>query len=130
MVSGGYPRYWCADFVNYCRRQTYGSNCPKWVGSPGVYYLKESARKYNAYIELPRTNRANYIAKNIKPGYVMIQLNSSSGKSSGHTGIVERVNTDGSFVVIEGNSGRINGGQVRRVTYKPTCKTLRGFICV
>ena len=130
LFSGGKTRAWCADFVNYCMRQTYGNNCPKWVGSSRVYDLKKDAKKHNAYIELPKSGRANYIAKNIKPGDIMILLKASSGDCSGHTGIVERVNPNGTFVVIEGNSGNINGGQVQRVTYRPTSKTLRGFIRV
>jgi len=124
--SGGKERSWCADFVIYCMRQTLGRNCPSWFNSPRCYYLKENAKQNGHYIELPASNKAEFIANNVKPGDVMIQLQSNSHDSSGHTGIVESVNPDGSFVTIEGNSS----DKVQRVTRRPNDVILRGFIRV
>ena len=130
LFSGGKNQDWCADFVTSCVKNVYGNNAPSWFGSSRVYYLKEQARQHNAYLELPSANKANFIAQNIKPGDIMVQLRSPTGNSSGHTGIVETVNSDGSFTVISGNSGKINGGQVKRERHSPNERILRGFIRV
>ena len=46
-----------------------------------------------------KSNKGDVIAENIKPGDVVIFKNGIS-----HTGIVESVNSDGSFTTIEGNT--------------------------
>ncbi|MDO4975620.1 MAG: CHAP domain-containing protein [Alphaproteobacteria bacterium] len=126
LFSGGVNQAWCADFVTHCVKHVYGDKTPSWFGSSRVYRLKEQARLHNAYIQMPTSGKASFIANNIKPGDIMVQLKAPSGDCSGHTGVVEKVNSDGSFFCVEGNSSN----KVQRVRYKPDNKILRGFIRV
>ena len=69
------------------------------------------------------SNRAEFIAKNIKPGDIMIEKNHpTQGKS--HTGIVVKVYSDGSFDTVEGNSGNA----VKKNHHKANSLTLSGFV--
>ena len=67
------------------------------------------------------SNRASYIAQNVKPGYVMIQKNNIS-----HTGIVTKVYDDGSYDTVEGNTSN----KVAARHYKASDHRTSGFIAV
>ena len=130
IFSNGAQRPWCSDFVTYCVRNVYGQNTPSWFGSSSVYTLMDKARSNGAYMELPTSGKSEFIANNIKPGDIMIQLNSDDAGAHGHTGIVKEVHSDRTFTVVEGNSGRVGGGQVKHVPYSANNPKLKGFVRV
>ena len=113
---------WCADFVTYVTKKAYGTNLPTDFGSSSVSSLRSWAINNSCYKKMPSYNKENYIAQNIKPGDIMIEK--ENGKS--HTGIVVKVNSDGSFDTIEGNIGK--EGKVGKKTYTAQSPTLSGFI--
>lgn len=116
----GRSQAWCADFVTYVTKKTYGNNLPKDFGSSSVYYLRDWGINNNCYKQMPSSNKADFIAQNIKPGDIMIEK--QNGKS--HTGIVTKVNSDGSFETVEGNASN----KVKAKRYEATSDTLSGFI--
>ena len=99
---------WCASFVSWCYK---GNNVFGYQAS--VAGIRDRAGdKYKT--------KGSYIPK---AGDVMIQK--SNGAS--HTGIVERVDTDGTIHTIEGNASN----QVKRVTYRVGSKgynQISGFV--
>ena len=120
----GAKQAWCADFVSYVTKKTYGNSLPKNFGFSSVSGLRDWAKnpKNDCYIEMPNVDKASFIAQNIKPGDIMIEKD--GGKS--HTGIVTKVNRDGSFETVEGNVGV--QGKVETRKYEPSSSTLSGFI--
>ena len=122
LFSNGKREHWCADFVTYNLRKA-GIT---WLGSPAVSNLRDQAISKQKYMRTENMNekaKAQYIAKNVKPGDIMIEKR--NGKS--HTGIVTSVGKDGSFKTVEGNT---TGDKVARRSYKSSSKTLSGFIRV
>ena len=72
---------------------------PSFTHISSVNGLREWGEKNGCYRKVPSSGKASYIAQNIKPGDIMIEKN--GGKS--HTGIVTKVNSDGSFETVEGS---------------------------
>lgn len=121
LFSAGKSQAWCADFVSYNIKQTYGSNLPSsFKHFSSVSDLRNWGEQNNCYKKVPSNNKASFIANNVKVGDIMIEQN--SGKS--HTGIVTKVNSDGSFEVVEGNCSN----KVAIQKYKANSATLSGFI--
>ena len=119
----GTSQHWCADFVTYNVRQIYGSKLPSDFGSSAVDGLKSFGEKHGCYLNVSSISgsaRSGYIAKNVKPGDIMIEKN--GGKS--HTGIVTRVYSDGSFDTVEGNAS----DSVKTHHYSANSSTLSGFV--
>ena len=106
LFTNGRTEAWCADFVSYVTKETYGKDLPEGFGSPSVSNL------YQWGIDNNRTVDKN----NVEMGQVMIQK--SNGAS--HTGLVTAVDRDANGNVtaihtIEGNTSN----QVAERTYKP-----------
>ena len=121
LFSGGASRQWCADFVSYNVREIFGSKLPSsFQHFASVSALRSWGKNNGCYKQIPNTGKANFIASSVKPGDIMIEKN--GGKS--HTGIVTKVNSDGSFETVEGNCGN----SVKSQTYTADSPTLSGFI--
>lgn len=120
LFSRGLKQPWCADFVSYNLKQTYGSRLPSFTHISSVNGLREWGEKNGCYRKVPSSGKASYIAQNIKPGDIMIEKN--GGKS--HAGIVTKVNSDGSFETVEGNCSN----KVAVQKYSANSPTLSGFI--
>lgn len=102
LFSKGVRQHWCADFVTYVTKQTFGNRLPSDFGSSAVAGLRDWADKESCYLKLPQNNRKDFIKENVHVGDIMIEK--SAGAS--HTGIVREVAPDGSwFRVVAGNSG-------------------------
>ena len=121
LFSNGKAQPWCADFVSYVTKETFGSKLPSSFKSfSSVSSLKQWGETNGCYKNVPASNKAQFIADNIKVGDIMIEK--KGGKS--HTGIVTKVNSDGSFETIEGNCGN----KVAKQSYTADSSTLSGFI--
>ena len=120
LFSGGSSRAWCADFVSYNLKQTFGSKLPSFTHCTSVNGLREWGKNNGCYHQMPSSGKASYIAQNVKPGDIMIEK--EGGKS--HTGIVTKVNSDGSFETVEGNCS----SSVKTQKYQANSPTLSGFI--
>ena len=117
----GRSQAWCADFVTYNTKQTFGNKLPSSFGSSSVSGLMNWGKNNNCYIDVASTsNKADFIAQNVKPGDLMIEKR--GGKS--HTGIVTKVNSDGSFETVEGNTSN----KVAKRRYSANSSTLSGFV--
>lgn len=125
LASVGLPpgNFWCAAFIYWCFDEACAhlarSNPLYKTGHVMTHWNKTKGKKITA---ADATNKTSLI----KPGHIFI-LN--TGGSSGHTGLVERV--EGGFIhTIEGNSndsGSSNGIGVFRLQRK-ILKINRGFI--
>ena len=92
---------WCASFVSWCYK---GNDVFGYCSSvSGIMQAAQQKGKYAA--------KGQYSPK---AGDVMIQKNNGAS----HTGIVEKVDDDGTIHTIEGNASN----SVRRVTYRPGSK--------
>lgn len=121
LFSNGKSQAWCADFVSFNAKETFGNRLPSsFKHFSSVSELRDWGNDNDCYLKVPSSNRADFIAQNVKVGDIMIEKD--GGKS--HTGIVTKVNSDGSFETVEGNCGN----KVAIQTYKPDSKTLSGFI--
>lgn len=83
---------WCMSFVQYCVKTT-----EKETGSKSKIFRSEGVLA--TWNNSPKELRLD----KPEPGSIVIWRHGTS--SQGHTGIVEKVNRDGSFVTIEGNTG-------------------------
>ncbi|WP_312159498.1 CHAP domain-containing protein [Oscillibacter sp.] len=105
MSGDSYP--WCCVFLWWCFRE---------AGLSGLFYGGGKTASSGALANWARKN-GRFAEKNYQPGdLVFFQF---SGTVIEHMGVVERVNTDGSLVTIEGNTGTLsdaNGGEVQRRT--------------
>ena len=102
-------------------KKTYGSSLPSsFKNFSSVNSLREWGEANNCYKKIPSSGKANFIAQNVKVGDIMIEKN--GGKS--HTGIVTKVNSDGSFETVEGNCNN----KVTTQRYTANSSTLSGFI--
>lgn len=109
-VSGsGYD--WCEVFIQWLFDQLSASE---------LLYLKTANVGYQA---LEFSKRGKLITKNYKPGDLVIF--SWSGQKStwingvktlDHIGIIEKVNSNGTYTTIEGNTGSTSNGEVKRCT--------------
>lgn len=121
--GGGYP--WCQSLVFWCGLQAYGFSNPV-PHTAGVLDCWNKA----LHEGFPTIGKAHATAANILPGYQFIL---DLGHGDGHTGIVERVDADGTLHTIEGNSnpaGGRDGYEVCRQSKRHlTDSVLVGFIC-
>ncbi len=121
LFSGGTKQPWCADFVSHVTKETFGSKLPSTFKSfSSVSGLRQWGENNGCYSEVPSSGKADFIAQNVKVGDIMIEKD--GGKS--HTGIVTKVNSDGSFETVEGNCGN----KVATQHYTANSPTLSGFI--
>lgn len=131
LFSNGRSQAWCADFATYNTKKAFGSKLPSdfgWATRNGVKYcpsqvwgLKYWAEDNDCYLDVASSsNKSKYIAQNVKPGDIMIEKR--GGKS--HTGIVTKVNSDGSFETVEGNTSN----KVATRKYSANSSTLSGFV--
>ncbi|MCM1010575.1 MAG: CHAP domain-containing protein [Fusobacterium sp.] len=123
LFSNGKSQAWCADFVTYNTRKTFGSKLPSSFGSSSVSGLMNWGKNNNCYLDVTSaSNKADFIAQNVKVGDIMIEKR--GGKS--HTGIVTKVNSDGSFETVEGNTS----DKVAERKYTANSSTLSGFVAL
>ena len=121
LFSNGVSQAWCADFVTYVTKQTFGDKLPSSFGSSSVSGLRSWAENNGCYIPMTSSGKQNFIKTNVRVGDIMVEKR--NGKS--HTGIVKEIAPDGSwFKVVEGNSSN----KVQTVTYAANSSTLSGFI--
>lgn len=121
LFSNGRNQAWCADFVTSVTRDTFGSKLPSSFGSSSVSGLQSWGRSHDCYLDVTSaSDKAEYIAQNVKVGDIMIEKR--GGKS--HTGIVTKVNPDGSFETVEGNCSN----KVKTRSYSANSSTLSGFV--
>lgn len=95
---------WCADFVTYVVKETLGSDTPAGFGSAAVSSLRDWGKANGRYISISQWSQ-------VKPGDIMIQKENGAS----HTGIVTKVDPDGTIHTIEGNTSNM----VAERTYKP-----------
>ena len=95
---------WCAAFVTYVVKETLGSDTPSGFGSNAVSGLRDWGKANGRYISISQWSQ-------VKPGDIMIQKENGAS----HTGIVTKVDPDGTIHTIEGNTSNM----VAERTYKP-----------
>ncbi len=122
--SGGKSQAWCADFASSIVKRAYqatGKTIPAGFGSSSVSGLLSWGQGNGRFIETKgKSNKAQIIASKIKPGDLIIQKENGAS----HTGIVTKVNPDGSFETVEGNTS----DAVKNRQYKADDAKLTGFI--
>ncbi len=105
-LSGdSYP--WCCVFLWWCFRE---------AGLSALFYGGGKTASSGALANWAKKNK-RFAEENYQPGDLVFFR--FSGTVIEHVGVVERVNTDGSLVTIEGNTGTLsdaNGGEVQRRT--------------
>lgn len=128
--SNGRSNQWCADFVSTLVHETFGDKLP--TGFPdarrhatSVMSIKNWGEKHNRYLDLPSSGISDFIAKNVKPGDIMII---SRGGGKGHAAIVTKVNNDGTFETVGGNESNSVKNKKRQPTSKQGKQTLIGFV--
>lgn len=128
-ADGSYKKFsnsteWCADFVSYVVDETYkskGLTPPTGFANPRVENLKNWGIKNNKYFSIAdKNNKEKLIAENIKTGDILILRENNAS----HTGIVSKVNKDGTFEAIEGNrTDKVGIGK-----YRPDNSQISGFV--
>lgn len=115
---------WCADFVTYIVNESYkekGLKAPTGFGSHSVENLKQWGIDNNKYLSLTdKNNKAEIISNSVKIGDILILRENNAS----HTGIVSKINSDGSFEAIEGN----RGDKVAIGRYTPNDSQISGFV--
>ena len=103
--SNGRNDEWCANMVTTIAHRTFGDKLPE--GMPdgrkaGVASksIAEWAAKHNRWLKAPTNDLGDFIARNVKPGDIVIL---DRGGAKGHAAIVTKVHSDGSFDTVEGN---------------------------
>ncbi len=120
LFTGGADQPWCADFVSYVIKETYG-NRYSWLKSSSVSQLRDQAMRRGQYINLSDVrNKADYITRLLQEGKKLISIE-KNGKS--HTGIITKVENNQVYV-IEGNASN----SVRTNRYNSSWNTLSGVI--
>ena len=104
--------------------ETYGINGVAWCVQFVWWVFKEAG--FNLYKTASCTVLSNrykaagqWVTSNYKPGDIAMFDFSGKRAKTEHTGIIERVYTDGTIITIEGNTGATNnsnGGSVMRRT--------------
>lgn len=121
---GGVSQAWCADFVTYVVKKSCemtGNTLPAGFGSSAVAGILAWGKQNGRFIQTSgQANKAQIIAQNVKPGDLFVK---QEGGSS-HVGIVTKVNSDGSFETVEGNSS----DAVRNRSYTANLQNLTGFV--
>lgn len=137
LFSNGRSEQWCADFASYNVYDTFGRSKMKSLGFPDTKAGPVSScaiwnwgKGQSRQISLRgSSNKKETIAQQVKPGDIMILCRGSytdNPKSfwAGHTAIVSKVNADGSFETIDGNSK----DAVRRRTHTNPPSNIVGFV--
>ena len=123
LFTKGQNHAWCADFVSHVVKEAYkenGKKAPSGFGSSSVEGLRQWGKNNNCYLNTSGvSNKSSLIAQNVKPGDVVIFKNGIS-----HTGIVTKVNPDGSFQTIEGNTSN----KVAYRNYSANNGKISGFV--
>lgn len=128
-ADGSYKKFsnsteWCADFVSYVVDETYknkGLIPPAGFANHRVENLKNWGIKNNKYFSIAeKNNKEKLIAENVKTGDILILRENNAS----HTGIVSKVNKDGTFETIEGNrTDKVGIGK-----YSPDNSQISGFV--
>lgn len=124
---------WCADFIAFIIEETSrqkGIRPPKsLVELPAgernrrVEDIKQWGIRHGKFIEtVNKSNKAEYISNNIRPGDILILRENGAS----HTGFVTKVYKNGYFDTIEGN----RGDKVAKARYSPNYKDISGFVRV
>lgn len=111
-----FPASWCMAFVYWCFNE---ASKQLTVTNP----LFKTAGVLNEYT----TDKSNHITDPVQIGDIFIM---DFGGGLGHTGIVEKINSDGSLGTIEGNTndtGSREGIEVARKT-RHNVKPIIGFL--
>ena len=95
---------WCAAVVTYVVKETLGADTTAGFGSNAVSGLRDWGKANGRYISRSQWSQ-------VKPGDIMIQKENGAS----HTGIVTKVDPDGTIHTIEGNTSNM----VAERTYKP-----------
>ena len=123
LFTNGRKEAWCADFVTHVVKEAYrenGKQIPSGFGSASVETLRQWGQNNNCYLKTENSSdKSSLIAQNVKAGDVVIFKNGIS-----HTGIVTKVNSDGSFQTIEGNTSN----KVAYRNYSANNSKISGFI--
>lgn len=128
-ADGSYRKFsdspeWCADFVSYVVKETYkekGLKAPQGFGNHRVENLKQWGIDNNKFFSIVnKNNRGKLIADNVNVGDILILRENNAS----HTGIVSKINPDGSFEAIEGN----RGDTVAIGRYSPDYNKISGFV--
>ena len=104
MTSKGYQfdaGQWCADFVTFCTRETFGSDAFGSACCSGSSGFGEWARSNNILMDSRETN---IDLSKVQPGDYIL-YNADTSASWYHIGIVTAVNADGTVDTVEGNTG-------------------------
>lgn len=114
-TAGAYdtPGPWCAYFVSWLGRQ---AGAPVGPGGNGLGYVPT--------LENWGRQTGRWLAAGMPPAPGDVVTFNMGGGIADHTGIVERVDTDGTIHTIEGNSSNM----VARRTYGASSSLVRGFI--
>jgi hypothetical protein len=110
------PGPWCAYFVSWLAKE---AGAPIGANGDGTGYVPTLESWGRS------TNRFSESAKAARPGDIVI-IDWGGDGTADHTGIVERVDPDGTVHTIEGNTSNA----VRRRTYEPGSNEIRGFVRV
>lgn len=112
-VQDGTP--WCASFVSWCYGRGQNSNNGKTFG------YSSSSQQIRRDAEIAGVYSSKTSGYKPKAGDLMVL---KYAENSGHIGIVESINKDGSFNVIEGNMSN----QVKRNRRTMNSEDLHGFV--
>jgi hypothetical protein len=119
---------WCADFVTYVVKETYkekGLDIPAGFGNHRVENLRQWGIQNNKYLSLTnKSDKASTIANNVKIGDILILREDGAS----HTGIVTKINSNGSFETIEGNVASNGDDKVVKRSYSADYKKISGFV--
>ena len=107
---------WCASFVSWCYGQGQNSNNTKTFG-----YTSSSQEIKNRAIQAGYYSDKN---SGYTPKVGDIAVWSKSDNAHGHVGIISKINPDGSFEVIEGNSSN----RVKKNTRTINSQNFAGFV--
>lgn len=126
--SQGRNEAWCADFVNYNFEKVLGTVPWGYRDKNGSYKasvseLKSWGQNNGRYQTIEQAAASGF--KDIKAGDVFIQKRNGSS----HTGIVSKVDPDGTIHTVQGNSGN----KVKNIAYRPGSKgfnKIDGFVKV
>lgn len=114
-VGINFPASWCMAFMYWCFEHAAGQ-----LGTPNPLF------KTGGVLAQWNNSKPNQTLMMPKSGYIFIM---DFGNGTGHTGIVESVDADGTLHTIEGNSndtGSREGIEVVRHLRKPN--TLKGYL--
>ena len=122
---------WCADFVAYIVKETCeqkGLNPPKRLvklpdGAENrrVEDMKQWGIKNDKYLDLStKSNKAKIITEKVHVGDILILRENGAS----HTGIVSKINKNGTFETIEGN----RDDKVTKARYSPYNSDISGFV--